>query len=426
MRNLAIGILALGTLLAAQAGDGASAALPGPTLAEVRAAIERGSAFLLRTQNADGSWGGAADSLTTWGGWTWSNPESHRAWRVATTGLCALALLEVGTTPEAEAATDRALGYLAASDVVKRPSEWDTMGCWAYIYGLQALAAASGHPRYAAAPLRARLRAAAELHLRQLAYHQSLSGGWGYLEFDEPRTARPQWATSFTTAAGVVALVEARTQGLPVDAAMLERAVRAVRRCRLPGGAYTYSVQAIPHPRRIGSIDRVNGSLGRIQVCNVALRMAGDDIPSEQIRAGLDVFFREHRFLDIALHKPVPHEAFYQNSGYFYLFGHYYAALAVAELPQEERRELWPLLAREVIKVQQKDGSLWDYDHHAYDRAYGTAYGLMALGRIAADGAGEDGASRALHGPGPEPRPENSENRTAPGAQAVDTCRAGS
>jgi hypothetical protein len=61
----------------------------------VRAAIERGTAFLLSSQNPAGSWGGAADSLTTWSGWTWSNPGSHRAWRVATTGLCCLALLEV-------------------------------------------------------------------------------------------------------------------------------------------------------------------------------------------------------------------------------------------------------------------------------------------------------------------------------------------
>jgi hypothetical protein len=347
----------------------------------VRTAIEHGVGFLLRSQNPDGSWGGAWDSLTTWSGETWSNPESHRAWRVATTGLAGLALLEVGHSEDATAAVEHSLDYLIANAAVKRPSEWDTMSCWPAIYGLQALVNVYGHPRYATSPRRAAIRHAAEICLASLAAQQSLSGGWGYLEFNEPRTARPQWATSFTTAAGIVALVEARTCGLDVDEALLKRAVNGVRHCRLPNGAYTYSIQAITHPRRIGSIDRVNGSLGRIQACNFALLLAGDDVPAERLRDGLDVFFREHRFLDIARLKPVPHEAFYQNSGYFYLFGHYYAARVIEKLPAADRAMYWPKLQYEIIKIQGADGSLWDYDHHAYDKPYGTAFGLLALGR---------------------------------------------
>jgi hypothetical protein len=347
----------------------------------VREAVQRGTAFLLRSQNPDGSWGGAADSLTTWSGETWSNPESHRAWRVATTGLCCLALLEAGQSDEALAAADRGLDYLAANAWVKRPNEWDTMDCWAHIYGLQALAAALGYPRYAESLRRDSIRRAAETHLAELAASQSLSGGWGYLEFSPPRTARPQWATSFTTAAGVIALVEARQQGLEVDEAMLSRAVKAVGRCRLPDGAYTYSVQAIPHPRTIGSIDRIKGSLSRTQTCNLALRLAGQEVSEDRLRAGIEQFFREHRFLDIATHKPIPHEAYYQNSGYFYMFGHYYAARVIEHLPAEDRGLYWPRLQYEIIKMQQKDGSIWDYDHHAYDKPYGTAYGLMALQR---------------------------------------------
>jgi hypothetical protein len=348
-----------------------------------REAIERGIAYLLTSQNADGSWGGAWDSLTTWSGEVWSNPESHRSWRVATTGLCYLALRETGHTDAANAAQDHALDYLIANALVKRPNEWDTMDCWAHIYGLQALAAAYADPRCSAR--RESIRRAAETHLASLAYSQSLGGGWGYLEFRVPRTARPQWATSFTTAAGVVALVEAQRAGLDVDEGLLQRALKAVKRCRLPNGAYTYAVQAITHPRRIGSIDRINGSLGRIQACNLARLMAGDEVPADELRVGIDHFFREHRFLDIAAHKPVPHEAFYQNSGYFYFFGHYYAARIIGRLPAEERTSLWPQLRHEIIKMQQEDGSMWDYDHHAYDRPYGTAYGIMALQRSLGD-----------------------------------------
>jgi hypothetical protein len=353
----------------------------------LRAAADRAQAYLANTQNPDGSWGGAADSLTTWSGETWSNPESHRAWRVATTGLCCTALLERAALPADRDAANRGLDYLVQNAAVKRPNEWDTMGCWAFIYGLQALVAAYQDGAYAADPRRDEFRRAAQTCLEQLAYHQSLSGGWGYLEFDGPRTARPQWATSFTTAAGVVALVEARHAGLDVDPALLNRAVQAVRRCRLPDGAYTYSVQALAHPRLIGSIDRVNGSLSRIQVCNLALRMAGEPIDDQRLVTGLAHFFREHRFLELALHKPVPHEAFYQNSGYFYLFGHYYAARVIECLPRAAQEQYWPKLAYEVLKIQQANGSLWDYDHHAYDRAYGTAYGLMVLRRALCDSA---------------------------------------
>ncbi len=397
---------------------------------DVRSALGRALDFLLRSQNPDGSWGGSNVSLTTWSGDIWSNPESHRAWRVATSGLCCLALLEAGNdvppeaslTPATQTATslphgdpatvraaiDRALTYLIANAQVKRPNEWDTMGCWAWIYDLQALAAAYADPRFADAPRRADLRRAAQTCLEQLAYNQSLAGGWGYLEFDEPRTARPQWATSFTTAAGVVALADARAAGLSVDPDMLRRAVWAVRRCRLPSGAYTYAVQVIPSPGRSTSVNAIKGSLSRIQSCNLALwltenpaqharaelpdrpapagahvvaasQSAEPEITPARLRAGLDQFFREHRFLDIALQRPVPHEAYYQNSGYFYLFGHYYAARVIAQLPPADRAAYWPRLQHELLKLQRPDGSVWDYDHHGYAKPYGTAYTILAL-----------------------------------------------
>lgn len=380
------GALALVILLAVTGGTWADQRSGGPTPdeatpEEVQAALQRGVGFLLAAQNPDGSWGGSWDSIFTWSGGMWSNPESHRSWRVATTGLCCLALLEVADAEDTHAAVDRGVAYLVANALVKRPSEWDTMNSWAHIYGLQALAVAGADARYAESPRREDMRRAAQTHLAQLAYHQSLSGGWGYLEFDQPRTARPQWATSFMTAAGVVALIEARAAGFDVDEGMLRRAVKAVRRCRLPNGAYTYSVRAIPTPRRIGSINRIKGSLARVQVCNLALLLAGDDVPEQRLKTGIGQFFHEHRFLDIATGKPIPHETYYQNSGYFYMFGHYYAALIIEHLPAEDRAACWPRLAYEVIKLQGADGAVWDYDMHAYDKPYGTAYAVMVLRR---------------------------------------------
>ncbi len=347
---------------------------------ETRSAIQRAIAFLVKDQNPEGSWGGPRGAVYTFTGSVWSNPETHRSWKVATTGLAVLALLESGPAEEAKAACDRGIDYLIDHAVVKQPSEWDTMNSWAYIYGLQALVAAYQHERYAESPRRERMRPVAEALIGKLLQHQTLSGGWGYLEFDEPRTVRPQWATSFTTAAGLVALLEAKAAGFSVDEGLIGRATRAVQRCRLPTGAYTYSVNAIADPRGLEWIDQIKGSLGRIQVCNESLRMAGDAwVTAERMRDGLEQFFRHHRFLEAALNRPIPHEAYYYNSGYFYLFGHYYAARVIRQLPEAERARLWPRLRYEVIRTQAADGSMWDYDMHAYHKPYGASFGLLAL-----------------------------------------------
>ena len=381
-------------LAALLCGGGAGPAAPSepalapitpPPRAEVQAGIDKGIAFLLRSQNANGSWGGAFDSLTTWSGSVWSNPESHRSWRVATTGLVLAALLETGPVASAEEATDRCLRYMLDNADVKRPDERDLMNNWAYIYGLQGLAAAYAHPRYADdAELQAEMAAAMREHLEHLARFQSVLGGWGYLALNSPRTRRPQWATSFTTAAAIVAMVDAQRAGVEPDPEVLGRAARIVEHCRLPNGAYTYHVRAIPNLHS-EYIDQVKGSLCRITCCQAALIDAGREIPLADRIQGLVDFTRHHKFIEIAMHKPVPHESYYANSGYFFMFGHYYAALIIEDLPAEERARWWPRLQRYVLDVQQEDGSIWDYDMHGYDRPYGVAFGLMALQRSLAD-----------------------------------------
>lgn len=355
-----------------------AAAQPAADEAAARAALDRAIEFLRRDQNPNGSWGGPRGAIYTFTGMVWSNPETHRSWTAATTGLAILALHENGAASDGPALR-RGLEWLLAHGDVRQPNEWDTMNSWAYIYGLQAVAQ-TRRASYLDAPTQQQLDRLADRLIARLGQFQSVTGGWGYLEFDTPRTVRPQWATSFSTAAGIVALIEAQRAGYTIDRNVLGQAVRAVERCRLPSGAFTYSVpNAIADPRGLEWIDQVKGSLGRIQVCNEALVLAGREPPVERIESGLSVFFREHRFLDIARNRPIPHEAYYYNSGYFYLFGHYYAARVMQHLPAEQRRPLWPRLRAEVIKTQAPDGSMWDYDMHAYHKPYGTAFAAMTL-----------------------------------------------
>jgi len=343
----------------------------------VKEVIDQGVVFLLQAQNKDGSWGGVRNATFTSG---FGNPATYNCWTVGTTGLATLAVLELGTGAEAESAVERGLDFLMANAELKRPAEWDVDNVWGLIYGLNTLSQASVHPRFIESEKVDSLREAAATMLRRLMRYESPRGGWGY--YANPGAAwRPEWSTSFTTAAGVLAMLEARKAGLTVPQKYLQAAVRAVERCRLPNGAYSYSVNAIPRHMRLESINQVKGSLGRIQVCNYALHRAGVELPEGTMEEGLELFFRHHKFLDVGRNKPIPHEAYYAVAAYFYLFAHYYAAFVIETLPEGAQAEWSMKLRREIMKCRQKDGSFWDFWIASTTKPYGTAFSIMALGR---------------------------------------------
>lgn len=351
---------------------------------QIQQSAERAAAFLLADQNENGSWGSQKNAHVGIDEF-WSNVETHRSWRVATTGLCLMTLRELQPTPEIERSYDRGVEWLTANALVKRPSDWDTDNVWGYIYALQGLAQAYGEPRYAGSSRRDAIEKMVEALLGKLARYQTPEGGWGYYDTFDSVSMPPAWSTSFSTAAGVLALLDTKAAGFAVDPKMLDAAVRAVRRCKLPNGAYTYGVDATPSVGHSEFINQVKGSLGRIQVCNLALLKAGDEISVEKLRQGLTALFREHRFLDVARKRPIPHEAYYANSGYFYFFAHHYAAQVIQELPSAERPAFWKQLAAEVVKTQERDGSMWDYPMNSYGKPYGTAFGLMVMQRALGD-----------------------------------------
>jgi hypothetical protein len=362
-------------IAAAPASEEAPA--PAPKFsADVHAAVRRGVEYLRKVQEEDGSFGAPRNVMFPE---SFATGPTYEAWTVATTGLAAMALLECGETDADFAAMDRAVDWLLDNAYVKRISEWDTDNVWGYVYGLQGVARLLRAPRFDKDPRRPRMEKVTRGLLERVGRWQTPEGGWGYYEgavISIPNT----WATQFTTAACINGMLDARAAGIEVDDKVLNKALDAVASCRLPNGGYTYSVEVIPDPSGLEWIHQVKGSLGRIQVGNVALFRAGR-IEPRAIREGLDTFFQHHRFLEVARKKPIPHESWYAVAAYFHLFGHYYAARAIELLPPEQRPDYYRQLCDKLLPIQEKDGAFWDFYISGYTRSYGTAFAIMALQR---------------------------------------------
>lgn len=369
-------LLAL-ALLACPPQDGATPSRPAAPLAldadQTRTRIQRGVEWLRKEQHPDGSWGsGAIDSVQ----FTGFSVETYYAFKLGANALGFLALASMQPSKDVDAALAKSFEWLSTTRVPKRGNDWDVDCTWAALYGFQAMFAASEDARFAAQADAARARGMEFYGL--LAHNQEPKGGWGYYE-GPVVSDRPTWSTSFATACVVPALVRAKASGWELDQAVIDRAVRYLEQCRLPNGAYSYDLRPIPRIRG-ESIDNVKGSLGRIQVCNWALRRAGQPaITDDRLREGLDAFFEHHKFLDAARMRNIPHEAYYANAAYFYMFGHCYAAQAINELPAAERADYHKRLRGHLAKIQWADGSSIDFPNMSCMQVAGTAFSVLAL-----------------------------------------------
>ncbi len=343
---------------------------------EARTGVNRAVAWLIAQQNPDGSWGtSTVESLFEM---QYSNA-SFYAWKLAGGAIATLALMGAEETPERRDALERALRFVLEAERPRRGNHWDIDNNWTALYVTILLEQAARDRRFQGEPWRSRIAARGAEYLGHLRDQQDPLGGWGYYE-GPVVSRRPTWSTSFSTACVVPALVGAKELGWPVDPKMLQRAIEYVQRCALPNGAYEYDLRPIPRISGGESINDVKGSLGRIQVCGWARHRAGDPRAThETLREGLRRFFADHRFLDVARMKPIPHEAYYANAGYFYFFGHYYAALAIECLPEAEREPLHARLRAEILKAQGADGQCIDFVGSFYSYTYATGFAALAL-----------------------------------------------
>ena len=107
--------------------------------------------------------------------------------------------------------------------------------------------------------------------------------------------------------------------------------------------------------------------------------MHGRDITRDELLSGARDFREHHHFIEIGKGRPYPHEAWYYTAGYYFLFGHYYASLVFNELDEAVRHDYAQWLARTMWRLQDPDGSWFDFPLFGYAKAYGTAYAILTL-----------------------------------------------
>jgi hypothetical protein len=364
----------------AQDAPNLAVTLPPAGAVTVPQAIAEGVRYLVEHQDADGSFGSPASPRPVE---ILANvPGSLQAFEAATTALCWMALRDQRErTPAMDAAAERALAWLVKHARVKRPNGMELYNVWSFGYGLRALAEALRCAAPGATP--EAIRAEARSLVKAVEIYQVPDGGWGYYDF-EAQTYRPSGSsTSFTTATILIALHEARAAGIDVPQPIIDKALRSVDFCRKSDGSYLYGWYLRYRPMM--PVNEPKGSAMRSPGCNLALRLFGAGLTDDDLRQGLDLLVKHNRFAIAGVRRPIPHESWYQVSGYFYLYGHQYAALCLDLLGDEDRARYWPAVVEGILKTRQPDGSFWDYPLYGYHKFYGTAYALIALARCPQD-----------------------------------------
>jgi hypothetical protein len=351
---------------------------------EITAAIGRGVAFLLKDQNADGSWGSPerTKDLNIIAG-----IGSHHSFRTAVTALCVSALIEVSASGNrltdlvaVRSAIERGEDFLFRElPLVRRDDPMLIYNVWAHAYGIQALVRMHGRLPHDTA----RQTRIAELIRGQydrLTRYEAAEGGWGYYDFGAGTQRPNSHSCSFVNATVLVAFHEANQIGVSPPEKLVRRGIEGIIQQRNPDFSYLYGLYLRYTPTM--AINRPGGSLGRSQACNIAMRLWDDRKTTDAVLTDwLDRLIVRNGWLDMGRKRPIPHESHFMVAGYFYYYGHYYATLCALQLSTSQRAFYQDHLAKILLGHQERDGSWWDYPLYNYHQQYGTAFVLMSLER---------------------------------------------
>ena len=154
-------------------------------------------------------------------------------------------------------------------------------------------------------------------------------------------------------------------------------------RSRLPDGAFLYGEYLKYVPRH--GHQRAQG-LGLPQPA-VPLRARALRHAAPKEDTELESLERPARALRAACSAPPcagrsPTSRTTRSRGYFYLYGHAYAAYVLSGCaPEHQRAAVGRRSSRRSWSAASPTASFWDYPLYSYHKPYGTGFALMALSR---------------------------------------------
>jgi len=293
-----------------------------------RDSVERGLAWLARSQNADGSFG-----------------RGRMSDNAGIVSLCALAFMADGSVPgrgRHGAAVERALEYVLRSVAESGLVGGEGVNGPMYGHGFATLFLGE---IYGMNPQDDRVRDALVRAVRLIENSQNREGGWRY-------NPVPDDADVSVTICQVMALRSARNAGIKVPRTVIDNAVRYVRECQNPDGGFRYM-------RTLGASGWPRTAAG------VATLFYAGVYDDDSIPRGL-AYVRRSASPDGGGPASQP----------YYFYGHYYAAQAMYLAGGEWWKDWWPKIRRELVDHQRFDGSWTDPQ---WGQPLGTSMALIIM-----------------------------------------------
>ncbi|MCA8943911.1 MAG: hypothetical protein KDB80_15210, partial [Planctomycetes bacterium] len=265
---------------------------------------DRGTGFLLRMRD---DFGGIVDSTYDFGG-TDSLPNVY----VACTAIAGWAVLEHGLAHDQEILDEVRRFFDYVADEAHLSADDTDEVVWAQLFRIRLYCRMLD--RW---PDDERVQAALASAVRALHELQNDAGAWFH-----------EYANPFVTASVLVSMRHAEQHGATVDAAVVERGLKALLSTRSDNGAFSYGMR-----RGRGNVP---SAIGRMALGELALS-TWDHGDQERLVAALDASFEHHANLE-QVRKYDDHANRYGHGGFFFWYGMRARSEAIGYVADPEKR----------------------------------------------------------------------------------------
>lgn len=354
-------------------GDRKYAIMPKPASVKEKVGVNRmideAVAFLLNSQQADGSW----TSVTSYN----DRKELADDFELAATAICGRAMLRLEGNSRARAAAERAAKWLIAQrDVLTSqeapPVVFMDYTVWSRSYCVYFLAECLEKGVGNADVIRA------EIHncLNDLAERQQGNGGWSYYLSTQVGGAAAPQSISFTSATVVMAWEKAVQVGIEIDTEILNRGLACMEALRGDGDTFAYFLNGADIKTATPASMGVEGSAARGPSCALSLVRGGREgwdrmVPRFELYVDkLATFGKQH-------HKALMHAGPDAQGSHYLLYDYSTGAEALREgwdhLPKDLRQKARQTILRELRLCLNADGSFVDNPLMGTDTCTGLA-----------------------------------------------------